>query len=80
MASGGEISIHMSGCIYNALGGSGSSFSGTMILTGRLMVVIKGCKVYLEKDLTSQGEWEGGAMAPITRRILRYSWISISTI
>lgn len=53
-----EISSPRSGGRYNSLAGSGSS-CGTVFLTPELMIVIRGRKVYLEKDSNSQGEVKG---------------------
>lgn len=53
-----EIGLPMSGCRYNAAAGSGSSCRA-VFLTLELVIVIRGRKVYLEKDSNSQGEVKG---------------------
>lgn len=53
-----QISLHMSRCRYNAVAGSGLRCR-IVSLTLELVIVIRGCEVYLERDSNSQGEVTG---------------------
>lgn len=67
-----DIILHILGCGYNAVAGSGSRCR-TVFLTLELVVVIRGYKVYSEKDSNSQGEVKGETWLISTAEATRLS-------